>query len=324
MTATTADVQPTVWALHDGKAGMASQVIGLSEALGWPFVEKRIKIRLPWRHLMPRLWLAPLRAIDAKGDQLTPPWPDLVIACGRAAIAPALAIKHASAGRSFWVQIQDPRYARAQADLLVVPAHDPATGANVFHTLGAVHRVTPARLAADAGRFAALFANLPRPLIAVLIGGDNDVYRMSEKRFTLLCNQLVWLGRRGYGLAVTPSRRTGPERQATLRARLKGIPAYIWDGSGDNPYFALLGAADAFIATADSVSMISEAASTGKPVHIVELDGGSRKFTRFHSGMRAAGITRPFEGAIGSWQYAPLDDTARAAAEIRRRLPGIA
>jgi uncharacterized protein len=319
MTVTAAKPQPAVWAIHDGKAGMASQVIGLAEALGWPFVAKRIAIRLPWRYLMPRLWLAPLRAIDAKGDQLTPPWPDLVIGCGRAAIAPALAVKRASGDRTFWVQIQDPRFARAKADLLVIPAHDPATGANVFRTLGAVHRVTSQRLAADAARFAALFANLPRPLIAVLVGGDNDVYRMSEARFTLLCDQLVWLGRRGYGLAVTPSRRTGPQRQALLRQRLKGLPAYVWDGGGDNPYFGLLGEADAFIATADSVSMISEAASTGKPVHIVELDGGSRKFARFHAGMQAAGITRPFEGAIGSWQYAPPDDTARAAAEIRRR-----
>lgn len=317
---TAAEHRPTVWAVHDGKAGMASQVIGLAEAVGWPFLEKRIAIRVPWRYLAPQLWLAPLLAIDAKGDQLTPPWPDLVIACGRAATAPALAVKRASGGRSFWVQIQDPRFARAMADLLVVPAHDPATGANVFRTLGAVHRVTPARLVADASRFAPLFSSLPRPLIAVLVGGDNDAYRLSKARLALLCNQLVWLGRRGYGLAVTPSRRTGQERQSILRERLKGLPAYVWDGGGENPYFGLLGEADAFIATADSVSMISEAASTGKPVHIVELDGGSRKFARFHAGMRAAGITRPFEGAIGQWQYAPPDDTARAAAEIRRRL----
>jgi mitochondrial fission protein ELM1 len=81
----------------------------------------------------------------------------------------------------------------------------------------------------------------------------------------------------------------------------------------------MLGAADAIIVTADSVSMISEAAATGKPVHIVELDGGSKKFARFHQALRDAGVTRPFAGMLGGWGYAPLDDTARAAAEIRRR-----
>jgi hypothetical protein len=104
-----------------------------------------------------------------------------------------------------------------------------------------------------------------------------------------------------------------------LQKRLAGQNVFVWDGKGDNPYFAMLGTADAIIVTADSVSMISEAASTGKPVHIIELEGGSAKFARFHQAMRNAGITRPFNGTLENWDYAPLDDTARAAAEIRRR-----
>jgi mitochondrial fission protein ELM1 len=74
------------------------------------------------------------------------------------------------------------------------------------------------------------------------------------------------------------------------------------------------------LVTADSVSMVSEAAASGKPVHIVDLDGGSAKFVRFHAAMRDAGIARPFVGSIESWRYPPPDDTARAGEEIRRRL----
>ena len=51
---------PIVWAVHDGKVGMASQVLGLAEAVGWPVVEKRLAIRAPWRHLVPPLWFHPL------------------------------------------------------------------------------------------------------------------------------------------------------------------------------------------------------------------------------------------------------------------------
>jgi uncharacterized protein len=69
--------------------------------------------------------------------------------------------------------------------------------------------------------------------------------------------------------------------------------------------------------TADSVSMISEAAATGKPVHILSLDGGNAKFARFHAAMQAAGITRPFAGSIESWSYPIPDDTARAGAALR-------
>jgi mitochondrial fission protein ELM1 len=66
--------------------------------------------------------------------------------------------------------------------------------------------------------------------------------------------------------------------------------------------------------------MVSEAASTGKPVHLVGLEGGSAKFKRFHELFQRAGIARPFTGEIEGWSYHPPDDTERAATEIRRRI----
>jgi uncharacterized protein len=315
-----ASTGPTVWVVHDGKIGMANQVIGLAEAVGFPFIEKRLDIRTPWRHLTPQLWLRPLSAPGPAGDRLQAPWPDLLIACGRLAVAPSLAVKRASNGRVFWVQVQDPRFARREVDLMVVPEHDPARGDNVFSTLGAMHRVTASRLAEGAQRFGPLLAGLPRPLVAVLVGGDNRVYRLTRSRFAAFVDQLANLARAGLGIAVTPSRRTAAAAEQLLRHRLAGLPAFVWDGSGDNPYFGLLGLADAVLVTADSVSMVSEAAATGKPVHVVDLDGGSAKFERFHAAMREAGITRLFTGTIEDWRYRPPDDTARAAAEIRRHL----
>jgi len=298
---------------------MASQVLGLAEATGFPFLEKRLDVRAPWRYLAPGLWPRPMAALGAGGDSLEPPWPDIVIACGRNAAPPARAAKRASGGAIFWVQIQDPRFAREDIDLMVVPAHDPAVGRNVFRTLGAVHRVTAKRLHEDAHRFAPLFASLPRPLVAVLLGGDNRVYRMTDERFAAFADRLAALNTQGYGLAITPSRRTDPRLVDLLRDRLAERMTFVWDRTGANPYFGLLGLADAIVATADSVSMVSEAAATAKPVHIVDLDGGSAKFERFHAAMRTAGIARPFRGAIEQWRYTPPDDTARAAAEIRRR-----
>ena len=96
----------------------------------------------------------------------------------------------------------------------------------------------------------------------------------------------------------------------------------VWDGTGANPYYAYLAIADAVLVSADSVSMVSEAGATGKPVHVFALKPrfggrGDVKFARFHAAMRAAGITRPFTGRIESWSYRPLDDTARAGAALR-------
>lgn len=310
---------PTVWALHDGKPGMASQALGLAEALNLPVVEKRLAVRAPWRHLPPQLWLRPFAALSGKGDRLEPPWPDIVIGCGRNSVALARAVKRASGGDTFWAQVQDPHFARQMIDLMVAPAHDRADGANVMHTRGAVHGVTPEKLAVAAARFAHLLADLPRPLIAVLLGGSNRAYRITSERAQSFAAQLKAVVDQGHGLAITPSRRTDPEIVALLQRRLEGAKVYLWDGTGENPYLGLLACADAVVVTADSVSMVSEAAATGKPVHVIDLAGGSAKFDRFHQAMRAAGITRPFSGTIEQWRYDPPDDTARAAAEIRRR-----
>jgi mitochondrial fission protein ELM1 len=152
----------------------------------------------------------------------------------------------------------------------------------------------------------------------VLIGGANKAYRMSLRRLGEIADAVAEILRtRGGSALVTPSRRTGAAGIGLLRARLKNLPVAIWDGCGENPYFAYLALADAFMVTADSVSMISEAAATGNPVHILDLDGGNAKFARFHAAMQAAGITRPFSSRIESWRYPIPDDTTRAGTALR-------
>ena len=307
-------VSPVTWVLHDGKAGMASQALGLAEATGFSFIEKRLHTRFPWTCLPPRLWFLPLAATE---PTLSPPWPHLVIGCGRNAAMPALAIRRASGGRTLAAQIQDPGVGRSEFDLLVVPEHDHLRGPRVIVTRGAVHRVTSGRLAVERGRFPALAA-LPRPILSVLIGGANKAYRLTLRRLGEIADAVAEILRtRGGSALVTPSRRTGAAGIGLFRGRLENLPVAIWDGCGENPYFAYLALADAFMVTADSVSMISEAAATGNPVHILDLDGGNAKFARFHAAMQAAGITRPFSGRIESWCYPIPDDTARAGAALR-------
>jgi len=311
------DDTPLVWVLHDGKAGMASQSLGLAEATGFPFIEKSLTVHRPWAHLPPQLWLAPLAAVSDKGLRLRPPWPDLVIGCGRNTAAPALAIRRASGGRTVAAQIQDPRIGRDEFDLMLVPEHDRLRGPRIITTKGALHRVNPAKLAAARQQFPELDA-LPRPVLGVLIGGSNRAYRLTLERLGEIADAITGSLRvTGGSVVLTPSRRTGAAGVALLRERLAGLPAAIWDMTGDNPYYAYLAIADAFLVTGDSVSMVSEAAATGRPVHIFDLDGGDAKFARFHTAMREGGITRPFAGKIESWEYAPLDDTARAGAALR-------
>lgn len=310
------------WVVSDGSAGMENQCIGLAEALGLTPVVKRVALRTPWRQLTPYWRIGNRFAAGPKGDPIAPPWPDLVIGTGRQSTAVTLGVKRLTRGRAFTVQVQDPRVSPRLFDLVIVPRHDRLRGDNVLVTRGALHRVTPAILADAAARFAPRLAPLPHPRVAVLIGGDNGVYRLTPGIVGAVADRLAALTRsHGAGLMVTPSRRTGADNTAILRDRLSGLPGVeLWDGSGENPYFAYLGLADAVVVTCDSVSMISEACSTGKPVHVIEMEGGSPKFRAFLDGLYKDGLARRFDGALDHWTYPPLDETRAVAEEIRHRL----
>ena len=66
--------------------------------------------------------------------------------------------------------------------------------------------------------------------------------------------------------------------------------------------------------------MISEASATSVPVMIARLPGRSRRIAAFLAELRAIGRVRDFAGRLEMWPVTPIDDTAAAAAELRRRL----
>jgi mitochondrial fission protein ELM1 len=316
---------PKTWIVTDGRLGMINQCRGLAAVLGVQAEDKKIALSPPWRWLPPALTPARLSILSPSGDLLSPPWPDLLIGTGRKSVAPALAVKRASGGRTFCVQVQNPDVALEKFDLVIAPGHDQLSGDNVLSTLGSLHGVTAATLDAARTRFADAVAGLPRPLIAVLLGGNNAVYRLDDGQAAQIANDLAALaGANGYGLAITASPRTPRAAVAVITDRLSteiaNGKAVFWDDAGANPYLGYLAHADAILVTGDSVNMVSEAAATGKPVHVIELAGGSDKFRRFHTATAEAGITRAFTGAIEHWSYTVPDDTAHAAAEIHRRL----
>ena len=164
-------------------------------------------------------------------------------------------------------------------------------------------------------------AALPHPRIAVLLGGESQAFSFPPEAASAFGAQLAALAKESGGaLLVTPSRRTRPDALASLAGAIEDVPHIVWDGTGDNPYFAFLGLADAIVVTEDSVNMVTEAAGTGKPVYVQSLPGRSARLARFHRLMRERGATRPFEGRLESWRYAPINDTEVVAATIRRAL----
>ncbi|GAW40442.1 hypothetical protein SH203_00840 [Brevundimonas sp. SH203] len=311
----------SIWVVSDGRAGIENQALGLAEAVQRltpaEISTKHIRWRAPFDRLPSALKTRAM--LDPASAALAAPWPDLWIATGRATLPLSTRVKQWSGGKTFVVQTQDPRWANARYDMIVAPAHDGLSGDNVFEITGSPHRITPERIAEAAPAFADRIAPLPHPRVAVLIGGRSKAFDLPPAHAAALADQIADAVRTAGGsLMLTFSRRTPDAARAAMTDRLSDLPGWIWDGTGDNPLFGFLHDADHVLVTQDSANMAAEAASTGKPVHILPMiplkSGG--KFARLHDDLRARGAARPFDGTLAPWTYAPLAETDRAARAV--------
>ncbi len=157
--------------------------------------------------------------------------------------------------------------------------------------------------------------------MGALSGGRSKAFDLSPARAERLARQIGEAVRGSGGtLLLSFSRRTPPGAQASMRKALAGLPSLIWDGQGPNPYFAFLATADVVLVTEDSANMPTEAAATGRPVYLLEMDGSQLRKQRFHAELAALGVSRRFDGRLETWSYAPLRETDRLAAEVLRRM----
>ncbi len=317
------------WVVTDGRRGIENQALGLAEAVGrlTPLtIERRIapraeslKDRASAYMRAPRIEDLTAPRDETAGRAL----PDLWIGCGRASLPYSERARAWLGGRGFVVQVQDPRRPLQPFDLVIPPLHDRLEGPNVFSILGSPNRVSAERLAAGAEVFKTSAAAPPRPCAAVLIGGDSKRHRLTAATLEVIEDAMRGVQAEGWGLLVTVSRRTPPAAAAALSAAWRGRPGvWFWasEMDGPNPYDAFLAGADVVLATEDSTNMITEAATAGKPVLLLPMDGDDGKFVALYEALARRGNARAYDGRIQSWPVEPLRETERAAAEIVRRL----
>ncbi len=329
------DGPPLVWALVDRLLGSANQTRGVVAALGAPSVEVALDYarEWPWDRLRKRVRLtAGSQARVLAGD----PGPRLVVSCGRRAGAAARGIRMALLARDGvaprLVHIQDPRTGHADFDVIAVPGHDRAVDRlrqrpNVMVVLGAPHALTPARLAAEAALWREDMAALPHPRIAVLVGGDSGRRRLDATVAAALARQAGGLAARAGGsLLVTTSRRTRPDAVAALRGGLDGVPhvVHAWaPGGAANPYLGFLGLADAVVVSGDSMSMLTEATTTGRAVYVFSPPGWARgPHARYHAALVDAGAARRLDDATPwtAWAATAVNPATEIAAAARALL----
>lgn len=297
---------PVIWLIDAYRAGERGQVRALADALGGRLEIKQLRYRY-WQFLPHLLQLDSLAGLQRESiAQLQAPWPDLVISCGVRNEPVCRWIRAQSGGHTRYVHVGRPWAALQRFDLLVTtPQYRVPEADNVVHNTLTLHSLTTARLAASAQLWEASFAQLPRPHIALFVGGNSGPFTLGKKAAHRLAKQAAALVRaNGGSLLVTTSSRTPAAATAALRSKLD-VPNYFYEwcaGEQANPYLGMLAAADQIIVTADSIAMLSEACASGKPVHMFDL-GGMHEALGVELDFRLGGY---LYGVLLRWLWRPL------------------
>jgi|SRR5579884_3133867 len=317
---------PEIWVLEDPDPDIANPALGIAERLCLPF--RRIPLVRNWRAALARFVPIGLGSGLLSGamfpqsmfeEPLRPP--QLVIGAGPRAGVAAVWLK-----RRFGAHValfHRPGLGAQHPDLLVAGWHDrPQAGPNVIGILGEPHRLSPLILQTAAYVWRPRFAYLPRPLIALLVGGAQFGLEMPPALAHGLAAHVAGLARRyGGSVLAATSRSTGAEATEALAAGLGSVMHVLhrWGDPTDSPYEAFIALADAIVVTADARRALSEACASSAPVFVALPELAGLRQRRFVASFFAAGHARPLQHSLRPWQRAPLDETLRVALEIRSR-----
>ena len=340
-----ANGQAPIWLVAGDKLGDNAQVRMVAEALGLPCQWKHIAVRERYVLGKPP-YRASLYHIDAqRSDALESPWPALVITSGRRMAMVAEWVRKQSGGKTRLVLIGRPKRGLARFDLVVAtPQYRIPAADNVLRLRYPLMRADAARVAEAARHRPESLEGLPRPLTVALLGGPTQPFRFDAEALVRA------IGRRPEleegTLYVSTSRRTPPAAVAALKTLLPtNARLYAWSpDSAANPYLDLLAHGQRFIVTGDSLSMMIEVASLGRPlaIYALPLRGGAaarlrrwlgarlsalglagypRDLTAVHRSLYADGLACPLEDGFSEPGRTMPDEVPGVVARIRDLVP---
>jgi uncharacterized protein len=310
---TTGKAAPVVWVVLGDKPGDNAQVRAIEQALPWVCTDKHIQVLDPFILGKPKVGPTLYHIDRARSDPLEPPWPDLILTSGRRPANVALWIRKQSGGHTRIVLLGKPSTSPDEYDLVIYSAENQFPPLSNLQAISLpLMRVDETQIAQAAAEWEPHLRELPRPLIAFLIGGPTGpfVFNPSTTRGLLDYIERI-IGETGGTPYITTSRRTPPDVVAALRAGLPaGARLFAWSATdAANPYRGLLGLADGFVVTGDSISMMVEVIRLRKPLAIFPLPVSS------------LGALDQSRRALIRWMFKP--ENGSPGGRLRRGLAGM-
>jgi len=304
--------------LTQGMHGMISQVEGLAKALDIDFTHHTVEQNSFWKVIPPKL--TPISgSVYKKLDHSNF---DVIISCGRKSVIPSIHLKNISNKKVFNIHIQNPKVNLSHFDFIVAPEHDLINGENVISTKGAIHYLTEDEINENKDYLNLFIKKDERKVWALIMGGPTKHYAYSNKNIKHIFSTLNDLNKKNnFQLVVIPSMRT-PENIIQYAKEYFGETHTIIETVDKKAYLSALAISEQIVVTCDSSSMISEAALTGKPIHIANIlpKKNDSRFQRFRNLFRELNITRNLGEESEIWNYQKLDETNRVASIIKKKI----
>ena len=302
--------------LTEGMHGMISQVEGLAKALDLDFIHEKIELNGFWKLIPPKI--TPVKNFVFK-NKINKKF-NIVISCGRKSVIPSIYLKKKYRNKIMNIHIQDPKVSLENFDFIVAPEHDGLDGKNVLKSKGAIHYLRANELNEN--------INYLKPqmnkekIVTLIVGGPNKYYDYNlsviEGIFKKVSKNFI---NNGYQLIFIPSMRT-PKRVIDLAKNYFDNNQVIITKVDKKAYLSSLKLSDYIVVMCDSTSMISEAAMTGKPIYVAQMNPIKKndRFKKFFELFKSLNIIKDLENSLEKWSYDKLNETDKISGYIKQQL----
>ncbi len=303
--------------LTEGMHGMISQVEGLAKALDLEFTHHKVELNSFWKLLPPKFTPISQKVFNKiNTDDF-----NVIISCGRKSVIPSIYLKKNSKKKVTNVHIQDPKVNLNNFNYVIAPEHDGLVGKNVFSTKGAIHYLTKEEINNHTNYLKDRLLT-GKEYFLLILGGPTKHYDYSDENILNILNLFNDLIKK-YKLQgiVIPSVRT-PKNVIELSKNKLGENSLVIDTVDKKAYLSALSLAKYISVTCDSISMISEAALTGKPIYVADIPTKKNDYRikKFREIFDQLNIIKKLDKKLESWHYESLNETSRIAKKIKDKL----
>jgi lauroyl/myristoyl acyltransferase len=233
--------------------------------------------------------------------------PDIVISCGAGLAAVNRLLAKESLAKSI-VLMKPSILSTKKFDLVIMPRHDqPPKRKNVLITEGALNLIDENYLREEAKEmknFISPGLQTAAIYIGLLIGGDTKKFHLNPQAVKGIVRQVKSIAEgNNAAILATTSRRTSPAIENMLKSELKNFPLChsLITANEKNPSFSvggILGLSEIIVVSPESISMVSEASTSGKYVVVfddADLDRKHRRFLKYFAEKKYIYLIKPQE-----------------------------